>query len=48
MLVTGNFRRIAAEESKARRKWALVDDFRTLPLGQIVAGIPHIGELSLL
>ena len=27
---------------------ALVDDFRTLPLGQIVAGIPHIGELSLL
>ena len=28
--------------------WALVDDFRTLPLGQIVAGIPHIGELSLL
>jgi hypothetical protein len=26
----------------------LVDDFRTLPLGQIVAGIPHIGELSLL
>ncbi len=28
--------------------WALVDDLRTLPLGQIVAGIPHIGELSLL
>jgi len=28
--------------------WALVDDFRTLPLGQIVAGIPHIGELLLL
>jgi hypothetical protein len=28
--------------------WALVDDFRTLPMGQIVAGIPHIGELSLL
>jgi hypothetical protein len=28
--------------------WALVDDLRTLPLGQIVAGIPHIGEFSLL
>jgi len=28
--------------------WALVDDLRTLPPGQIVAGIPHIGELSLL
>ena len=27
--------------------WVLVDDFRTLPLGQIVPGIPHIGELSL-
>ena len=27
---------------------ALVDDLRTLPPGQIVAGIPHIGELSLL
>jgi hypothetical protein len=27
--------------------WALVDDLRTLPLGQIVAGIPHIGQLSL-
>ena len=26
----------------------LVDDLRTLPLGQIVGGIPHIGELSLL
>ncbi len=28
--------------------WALVDDLRTLPPGQIVAGIPHIGELLLL
>jgi len=28
--------------------WALVDDLRTLPPGQIGAGIPHIGELSLL
>lgn len=28
--------------------WALVDDLRTLPLGQIAAGIPHIGELPLL
>ena len=27
--------------------WALVDDLRTLPLGQIVAGIPHIGAPSL-
>jgi hypothetical protein len=27
--------------------WALVDDLRTLPLGQIVAGIPHTGQLSL-
>jgi len=26
--------------------WALVDDLRTLPPAQIVAGIPHIGELS--
>ncbi len=29
-----------------KRWWALVDDLRTLPPGQIVAGIPHIGELS--
>jgi len=28
--------------------WALGDDLRTLPLGQIVAGLPHIEELSLL
>jgi hypothetical protein len=28
--------------------WALGDDLRTLPLGQIVAGIPRMGELSLL
>lgn len=28
--------------------WALVDDLRTLPPGQIVAGIPNIGDLSLL
>lgn len=28
--------------------WALVDDLRTIPLGQIATGIPHIGELSLL
>lgn len=28
--------------------WALVDDLRTLPLGQIAAGIPHVGGLSLL
>jgi hypothetical protein len=27
--------------------WALVDDLRPLPLGQIVAAIPHIGKLSL-
>lgn len=27
--------------------WALVDDLRTLPPGQIVAGIPHIGAPSL-
>jgi len=26
---------------------ALVDDLRTLPLGQIVVGIQHIEELSL-
>jgi hypothetical protein len=25
--------------------WALVDDLRTLPPSQIVAGIPHIGAL---
>jgi len=36
------------ERAKTGEWWALVDDFRTLLLRQIVAGIPHIGELSLL
>lgn len=27
--------------------WALVDDFRILPLGQIVAGVPRIGAPSM-
>lgn len=27
--------------------WALVDDLRTVPPGQIFAGIPRIGEFSL-
>jgi hypothetical protein len=35
-------------ERANRAWWALVDDLRTLPPGQIIAGIPHIGELSLL
>jgi hypothetical protein len=28
--------------------WAVVDDYGTLPLGQIVAGISQIEEISLL
>jgi hypothetical protein len=37
------------EEGSNSLQWrALVDDLRTLPPGQIAAGIPYIGELSLL
>lgn len=35
------------ENLAASEWWALVDDLRTLPLGQIVAGIPPIGERML-
>jgi hypothetical protein len=43
-----NNRREPSELTTAESWWALVDDLRTLPPGQIVAGIPHIGEASLL
>jgi|GEM_PF-6981103 hypothetical protein len=35
------------ERAKTKEWWALVDDLRTLPPGQILAGIPRIGEVSL-
>jgi hypothetical protein len=31
-----------------RRWWALGDDFRTLPISQIAAGIPHFREFALI
>ena len=31
------------ETAKTREWWALVDDLRTLPLGQIVVGISQVG-----
>ena len=35
------------KRAKTGEWWALGDDFRTLPLNQIVAGIPHFNELIL-
>jgi hypothetical protein len=32
----------------SRKWWNLGDDFRTLPISQIVAGIPHFRELALI
>ncbi len=34
-------------EPHPRKWWALGDDFRTLPMNEIVANLPHFGQLSL-
>ena len=36
------------QAAQTARWWALGDDFRTLPLSQIAAGIPHLREFTLL
>ena len=41
-------RELGMERVRFERWWALGDDFRTLPINQIVAGIPQFREFALI